>query len=182
MRIAVIAALATAGAAASTSIALAATHSPSQPSEPGRTLPTNAAAQAQQHAGPVLEQHPVGKPSDAGKPDSSHGPHGTPNPNLNGLCHAWLAGAGAEHGKARSNPAFSVLVSTAGSSEAVDGFCTELIGSQTHPGGDDSDEPEPSESDESAPDHPNQSSHPGNTDHPDASSHPGPTSHPTGRP
>jgi len=170
MRIAMIAALATAGAAASGSIALAATHAPT---EPGRALPANAAAQAQQHAAPVLEQHPAGKPADAGKPDSTHGPHGTPNPNLNGLCHAWLAGAGAEHGKARTNPAFSVLVSTAGGSGAVDGFCTELIGSSSHPSGESD---EPNESDGPNADHPDQSSHPGNTDHPNR------TSHPSGRP
>ena len=110
MRLATIAALATAGAAASGSIALAAAHAPS---EPGRALPDVAASQAQQHAAPVLDQHQGGKPEKAGK-DASHEPHGTPNPNLNGLCHAWLAGAGAEHGKARTNPAFSVLVATAG--------------------------------------------------------------------
>jgi hypothetical protein len=169
MRIATLVALATAGAAASGGIALAAA---SAPSEPGRTLPAVAASQAQAHAAPVLDQHPAGKPDTAGK--DSHAPHGTPNPNLNGLCHAWLAGAGAEHGNARSNPAFSVLVATAGGSDAVDGFCTERLGSVKH--GDDSDEPEPGDSDAANPDHPNQSSHPGNTSHPNR------TSHPSGRP
>ena len=168
MRIATLAALATAGAAASGSIALAAASAPSQP---GRDLPSAAASQAQQHAAPVLDQHPSGKPDNAGK-SGEHEPHGTPNPNLTGLCHAWLAGAGAEHGNARSNPAFSVLVSTAGGSDAVDSYCTELLASSTHPAGDDSDEPESGDSGGANPDHPNQSSHPGITSHPDQSSHP----------
>jgi hypothetical protein len=177
MRIAMLALLATAGAAASGSIALASAHSGSQPSEPGRTLPSNAAVQAQQHAGSVLAEHPSG----ADQSDATHpAPHGTPSPNLNGLCHAWLAGAGAEHGKARSNPAFSVLVSTAGGSDAVAGYCTELLGSSTHPSGDDSDEPEPGET-ESPGSHPTPS-HPNRTSHPGPTSHPNRTSHPAGRP
>jgi hypothetical protein len=189
MRIAKVALLAAATAAASGGIAFAAVHTSSQPSEPGRTLPSNAASQAQAHAAPVLANHPSGQPSDAGKPADHPAPHGTPSPNLTGLCHAWLAGAGAEHGKARSNPAFSVLVATAGGSDAVDGYCTELIGSRTHPSGNDSDGPEPSDTDSNEPpSHPDSTDHPGRTDHPDSSSHPGNTdhpnrtSHPSGRP
>lgn len=177
MRIAKVALLAAATAAASGGIAFAAVHTSSQPSEPGRTLPSNAASQAQAHAAPVLANHPSGQPSDAGKPADHPAPHGTPSPNLTGLCHAWLAGAGAEHGHARSNPAFSVLVATAGGSDAVDGYCTTLLGSSSHPSGSDSDEPGETDSNE-PPSHPNQSSHPGKTAHPGRTSHPGNTTHP----
>lgn len=173
MHLAKLALVATAGVAASGSIALAATHGPSQPADPGHVLPSNANSQAQQHAGPVLAQHPNGKP------DKTHQAHGTPHPNLNGLCHAWLAGAGAEHGNARNNPAFSVLVATAGGSDAVDGYCTTLIGSNSHPSGNDSDEPGGTESE--AP-HPNRTSHPDKSDHPGNTDHPNKTSHPSGRP
>jgi hypothetical protein len=177
MHIAKLVLVTTAGVAASGSIALAATQG-SQPSEPGRVLPTNAASQAQEHAAPVLAEHPSGKPADAGNSDATHpAPHGSPHPNLNGLCHAWLAGAGAEHGHARSNPAFSVLVATAGGSDAVDGYCTTLLGSSSHPSGSDSDEPGETDSNE-PPSHPNQSSHPGKTAHPGRTSHPGNTTHP----
>jgi hypothetical protein len=175
MRLAKMALLATAGAVASGGIALASAQSGLQPPDPGRVLPSNAAPQAQQHAADALAGHPSGKPAD--KTAKTHAPHGTPNPNLNGLCHAWLAGAGSEHGNARSNPAFSVLVATAGGSEAVDGYCTDLIGSKTHPSDDPSEAPEPEDSDApESPEHPGKTSHPGNT------VHPGKTSHPVGRP
>lgn len=52
---------------------------------------------------------------------------GGPAPSLTGLCHAYLAGAGAEHGKAVQNPAFTALVTAAGGSSHVDAFCTGLL-------------------------------------------------------
>ena len=165
MRIAKLAIFAAAGAVASGGIALASTTG-SAPSMPGRVLPTNAASQAQQHAAAALAAHPSG-PAKSDAPDKTHpAAQGHPNPNLNGLCHAWLAGAGAEHGNARSNPAFSVLVAAAGGSDAVDGYCTTLVGAKTHPAGDDSDEPSDTDSNEPAPAHPDKSDHPGRTSHP----------------
>ena len=166
MNIAKFALLVTAGAAASGSIALASTTSGWPPTQPGRVLPAVAATQAQQHAADALAGHPNGSQG-AGRTKSEQ--HGSPNPNLNGLCHAWLAGAGREHGNARSNPAFSVLVAAAGGSDAVDGYCTTLIGSQSHPGDESSEAPEPSESEE--PESP--PSHHGNPNHPGKTSHPG---------
>lgn len=55
-----------------------------------------------------------------------------PSPSLVGLCHAYTAGAGSEHGKALENPAFTVLITTAGGREKVDGYCAGLLGD--HPG------------------------------------------------
>jgi len=193
MHIAKLALLVVAGATASGGIALASAETGSQPSDPGRVLPTNAASQAQVHAGPVLAQHPSGQPSEPDETDETEAPEspepsdapdsesqGTPTPSLVGLCHAWLAGAGAEHGKARSNPAFTVLITAAGGSDAVDAYCTTLLGASPSPSGEDSDEPAPPHPDR--PSHPGPTSHPGNTLHPNKTAHPGRTSHPSGRP
>jgi len=43
------------------------------------------------------------------------------------LCRAYGAGNKAERGKALDNPAFSVLVSTAGGRDRVDAYCAELL-------------------------------------------------------
>ena len=63
--------------------------------------------------------------------DSAH----APNPSLVGLCHAWQAhershsdhSKSAAHSAWAKSPAFSVLVSTAGGTGAVDGYCTVLL-------------------------------------------------------
>lgn len=62
-----------------------------------------------------------------------------PSPSLRGLCQAWLSKP-HEHGKADTSAAFSVLVSTAGGTDAVDSYCTSLLGpsaapSTSHSGG-----------------------------------------------
>jgi hypothetical protein len=54
-----------------------------------------------------------------------------PSPSLVGLCHAWLAHP-RDITKVSSNPAFSVLITAAGSADAVDGYCTTLLNS-AHP-------------------------------------------------
>jgi hypothetical protein len=51
----------------------------------------------------------------------------SPSPSLVGLCHAFTAGAGADHGKARNNPAFTALATAAGGEDKVDAFCTALL-------------------------------------------------------
>lgn len=59
----------------------------------------------------------------------------TPMPSLVGLCHAWQAHertasghtAAPQHGAWAKSPAFSVLISTAGGSAGVDGYCTALL-------------------------------------------------------
>jgi hypothetical protein len=172
MHLAKSAAVVVIAAAASGGIALAAASPSGAPAQPGRELPSNAASQAQEHAAVPLSSHPSGKPA-----KSSHGKaagHGTPHPNLNGLCHAWLAGAGSQHGKARSNPAFTALITAAGGESKVAGYCATVI--KTHPTDADSDDPD--ESTEAAkPAHPTKPAH--------ASSHAHGTpsaSHPNGPP
>lgn len=66
-----------------------------------------------------------GRDDAGGKPgngaDASHAP------SLVGLCHAYSSGNKAEHGKALDNPAFTVLITTAGGRDKVDAFCTTLL-------------------------------------------------------
>ena len=53
-------------------------------------------------------------------------PTNTPSPSLVGLCHAWSEN---EHGNRATNPAFSVLVTTAGGSAQVSAYCATLLAS-----------------------------------------------------
>jgi hypothetical protein len=62
-----------------------------------------------------------GKPGNG--PDASH----APSPSLVGLCHAYGSGNKADHGKALDNPAFTVLITTAGGRDKVDALCTALL-------------------------------------------------------
>ncbi|HTI23451.1 MAG TPA: hypothetical protein VL652_20820 [Kutzneria sp.] len=55
---------------------------------------------------------------------------GTPSPSLTGLCNAFTAGAGSDHGKALDNPAFSALITAAGGRDQVDAYCAGLLGSK----------------------------------------------------
>lgn len=55
----------------------------------------------------------------------------TPSPSLVGLCHAFTAGAGSEHGKALANPAFTALITAAGGTTKVSAYCTVLLDQQT---------------------------------------------------
>ena len=100
------------------------------------------------------DSHPTGRPSisvtasenashsraaaagtnsaEAGK---SHAPSGTPSPNLQGLCTAFNAGAGDNPGKALDNPAFTVLITTAGGKDKVADYCKGVLASASaaHP-------------------------------------------------
>jgi hypothetical protein len=101
------------------------------------------------------------------------GPSELPSPSLLGLCHAYTAGAGSDHGKALSDPAFTALITAAGGTDKVDSYCKALLASP--PG--------------NAPSHPtgapNGTAGAGNQ-HPtgEPTSHPtgDPTSHPSGSP
>lgn len=65
--------------------------------------------------------------SEGSGPSSTH-PAATPSPSLRGLCQSWMSRP-HEHGKADTNPAFTVLVTTAGGTDSVDGYCTSLLAS-----------------------------------------------------
>ena len=77
--------------------------------------------------GPKATDKPA--PGDNGKNENNP----SPTPSLEGLCHAYTAGAGAEHGKRLDNPAFSYLILSAGAEDKVDGYCADLLA--TKPGG-----------------------------------------------
>jgi hypothetical protein len=49
-----------------------------------------------------------------------------PNPSLTGLCQSWLSRPHVA-GKADTNPAFTVLVTTAGGTDLVDDYCATLL-------------------------------------------------------
>ncbi|SCL39049.1 hypothetical protein GA0070624_6431 [Micromonospora rhizosphaerae] len=75
--------------------------------------------------------HATGKPSDAG--DKGNGPagaKGTPSPNLVGLCRAYRAGVADSQGKALENPAFTVLITTAGGKDKVAAYCDKLLANE----------------------------------------------------
>ncbi|MFC0006859.1 hypothetical protein [Micromonospora siamensis] len=76
--------------------------------------------------------HATGRPADAdrGRPSTAPAPKGSPSPSLVGLCRAYRAGAGDNPGKALENPAFSVLVTTAGDREKVAAYCDTLLVAQ----------------------------------------------------
>ena len=78
---------------------------------------------------------PTAKPSasaaDHGENDpSAKGAKGSPSPSLVGLCRAFKAGAGDNPGKALENPAFTVLITTAGDKEKVAAYCDELLAAE----------------------------------------------------
>ena len=73
-----------------------------------------------------LNQAPENPGHSVTSPADSNGPNGTPSPSLVGLCTAFLAGAGEDHGKALENPAFTALVTAAGDAESVESYCAEL--------------------------------------------------------
>jgi hypothetical protein len=116
---------------------------------------------------PLNDHHSVpsasGTPQPDGRTDASQHPgNGDPSPSLVGLCHAYVAGAGSDHGKALDSPAFQALITAAGGKDQVDGFCTRLLAT---PEPDQSPDAHPSDR-ASHPDHPSHPAHP--TDEPSA--------------
>lgn len=95
---------------------------------------TSHASQANDVASTAQSERPAATGDDK-KPDNG----ATPSPSLEGLCKAYTAGAGADHGKALDNPAFTVLITTAGGEDKVSAYCTDLLGEEpgqpdnTHP-------------------------------------------------
>jgi hypothetical protein len=59
-----------------------------------------------------------------------HGAAASPAPSLVGLCRAYTAGAGDNPGKALENPAFTVLVTTAGGRDKVVSYCGALLAAE----------------------------------------------------
>ena len=79
------------------------------------------------HVGPASHGpsvHPTGIPAQG--TDPTH-PRSSPSPSLVGLCHAWLAAAADNPGKAADDPAFGALIAVAGGRERVQQYCVVLL-------------------------------------------------------
>ena len=93
------------------------------------------------HGSPSVAAHSAAPAEEsAGAGRRSGTPNGSPSPNLRGLCTAFHAGVGDNPGKALDNPAFTVLIATAGGKDDVADFCTALLATpagtvSTHPDG-----------------------------------------------
>lgn len=76
--------------------------------------------------------HATDKPDATDKASAEAGDKGagSPSPSMVGLCRAYKAGAGDNPGKALENPAFSVLITTAGDKEKVAAYCDALLAAQ----------------------------------------------------
>ncbi|MFD2419849.1 hypothetical protein [Amycolatopsis pigmentata] len=117
-----VAAAATAAVTVGGVAAVAATGHPSVPASESSTH-APATTGAQPHASESSETA-KDRPSVSG---DDHDPSASPTPSLTGLCHAYEAGAGSEHGKALESPAFKVLITTAGGNDKVDAYCTKVL-------------------------------------------------------
>jgi len=58
-------------------------------------------------------------------------PKATPSPSMVGLCHAFLAGATSNPGKAAANPAFTALATAAGGAAKIPTYCATLLPTKT---------------------------------------------------
>jgi len=78
---------------------------------------------------PPLTTHPTTTTTTAenGDNNAAGASSGTPSPSMTGLCKAFTAGAGSDHGKALDNPAFSALITAAGGRDNVDAYCADLL-------------------------------------------------------
>jgi hypothetical protein len=133
MKLLTVKVLAIGAATAVGGVALAATTS---------TLPSPLTKPAPSASSGLSAAHPTAKSSRAAhKPDGTEASKDSkeskdskgadaskgPSPSLVGLCHAYSAGNKAEHGKALDNPAFTVLITTAGGKDKVELFCQALL-------------------------------------------------------
>ena len=106
-------------------------HLPSPLPHSGHASKVAVAAVAKSHGKPsstpsaTASESASASESDSSSSPSSH-PSATPSPSLRGLCQSWLSRP-HEHGKADTNPAFTVLVTAAGGKDAVQGYCTTLL-------------------------------------------------------
>jgi len=138
-------------------------------------LPTSHDTEASSHSqaaetGETSETGPQSSKSASAKA-SPHAAAGTPSPSMVGLCRAYAAGMKTDHGKALDSPAFKALVTAAGGTAKVSGWCTTLLAQQ--------------KAAQQKAEHPAPAGSPTQThsDHPSAGQHPGgPTAHPTGSP
>ena len=160
-------ALAAAAVVAAGGVAVAAVTGtpPAQSGDTATTSATNTVATTTDHQTGPQRSDAHGKPAETGKNNTQNDPEGKPNgngnsasaspsPSMDGLCQAYTAGAGSEHGKALENPAFGALITAAGGTDKVPAFCDDLLAAKkpgqpasppgkpsTHPTGPNEDHP-----------------------------------------
>ena len=78
---------------------------------------------------PAASSQPVAVDSKADTASQSAA-SATPSPSLVGLCRAYSAGVATSNGKALDNPAFTALITAAGSEDAVPTYCTTVLATE----------------------------------------------------
>ena len=118
--------LSIAGAAAATGLAPAAAERPATQASPG--TPDGQVGHAQGEAATLIhrpEGAAAAKRSISDKPsDHATGPDAS-GAARHGLCQAWLAGQGGEHGKRADSTAFQALAAAAGGADQIAAYCQE---------------------------------------------------------
>jgi len=102
-------------------------------------------------ATPPVVSHAPARPSELPSPAANPGEAGgTPSPSMAGLCRAYAAEVGNYPGKSLQSPAFTALITAAGSADNVDGFCQTQTAAAEHPGAAPSGVPAPPAANENA--------------------------------
>jgi hypothetical protein len=92
----------------------------------GKSSKADAAASNSQADGAGGRPDPKPTPSEK-KKSKGDTPKGTPSPSMVGLCKAYAAHDEGQRGKALESPAFTALITTAGTKADVSAFCTKLL-------------------------------------------------------
>jgi hypothetical protein len=95
---------------------------PGTPTMPAPTPTSRASTPGSVQAG--QSTRPTGA---TGSGPATTGAAAAPNPNLEGLCQAYLSSKGAEQGKKLDSAAFEALVRAAGGKEKVPDYCQTLL-------------------------------------------------------
>ena len=114
-------------------LAIAATHGALHVPFTGHDHRSEQAPAAPSSTNPGLSRTPGAPAADGSEgpgADATHLPSATPSPSLAGLCRAYQAGAVP---RKATNPAFAALSSAAGGAEGVTAYCSNLVGTPTHP-------------------------------------------------
>lgn len=116
-------------------------HQPANPTttSTASSQPAHISTPTQPGGTPATGPRTSGAPTSAAPTSPTAGGGGTTTTpaaeQLRGLCRAFLAGAGGDHGKALDNPAFARLITAAGGRDKVAAYCAALLASPPHPTG-----------------------------------------------
>ena len=91
------------------------------------TMPAPAPASHASTPGSIQAGQSTRPTGATGSGPATTGAAAAPNPNLEGLCQAYLSSKGAEQGKKLDSAAFEALVRAAGGKEKVQDYCQSLL-------------------------------------------------------